>query len=162
MEKTLGAVVLAASLALSSSPVLADTMVKEVDVLVDLAAIQDIEAAREWKNIEGDLETAIVERLVGKISPDGSVIVIDVDELEIANAFQSSLGIAGSKLMGEVEVKKPGILNNETYILTVTAEQAKTYFPADLDVTVLNTGSAEFYAAMIDAFAEGVVADLNE
>lgn len=162
MKTAILSIAAATGIALSASPLMADTLVKDVDVQVDLSAIKDIEAAREWNNIEGDLETAIVERLVGKIDDDGSTIVIDVDELEIANAFQSSIGIADSKLMGEVEVKKPGLLNNESYTLTVTAEQAQMYFPAGLDVTVLNIGSTEFYTAMVDAFAEGVVADLNE
>lgn len=161
MKTTVFTLATAATFALAA-PTLAETMVKDVDVQVDLSAIQDIEAAREWKNIEGDLETAIVERLVNRIDDDGATIVVDVDELEIANAFQSSLGISDSKLMGEVELKKPGILNNEKYVMTVTAEQAKMYFPADLDVTVLNIGSKEFYVAMVDAFAEGVVADLKE
>lgn len=162
MQMTLSALGIAAFTFTTVAPALAEKMVKDVDVQVDLSAIQDIEAAREWQNIEGDLETAIVERLVSRISEDGTTIVVDVDELEIANAFQSSIGIAESKLMGEVTLKTPGILNDKSYTLTVSAEQAKMFFPADVDVTVLNIGSNEFYTAMIDAFAEGVVADLAE
>lgn len=151
----------AAALALATPLAAEEMMVKDVDVSVDLSAIKDVDAAQNWSNIEGDLETAIVEQLVNRIDDDGASIVIDVDELELANLFETNIGLENSKLSGDVEVKVPGLLNNEEYKLTVTAGEAKPYFPADMDITVLKPTSDEFYTAMVQAFAKGVAESIE-
>lgn len=162
MTRRVTALTLAAALSLTPLTAFGQSKVEEIDVQVDLAALQDIDAAKEWANIEGDLESAIAERLVGLLSDEGSQIVIDVDELELANSFESSVGIDASKLVGDVVVRTPGLLNDEKYTLTVTATEARPYVPADVDATILHVGSKEFYQSMIAAFADRVAEKMKE
>ncbi|NSX54576.1 hypothetical protein [Parasulfitobacter algicola] len=149
------------ALTLAATSAMARTMISEVEVEADLTAIQDMDAAQNWSNLSADLENAIAQRLVNRISEEGASIVIDIDELELANIFETQMGVESSVLAGEVNVKVPGILNNDKYTLTVSAKQATPYLPAGSDTKVITTSSTEFYEAMVGAFAENVVENLR-
>ena len=152
-----------ASLAFSAAiPAHAEVMVRDVEVSADIEAIQNEKAAAYWANLSDDLKNAIMTDLVGKVGEDGSKIVIDIDEVELANSYESSLGIAESRLKGSVAVlNDKDNTKYDGYDLTVTFEQAGPYFLPGTDLTLVTRDSAEYYDAMIDAFADHVVENLK-
>lgn len=139
-----------------------DTMIKEVSVEADITAITNAEAAAYWTSAADDLENAIVARLVDRIGEEGSNILIDIDELSLSNSFQNQLGLEDAVMMGTVNITSETDNSNfDTYELTVTAQSAQAFAA---DGTVLEgafTDSPEYYAALIAAFADGVVTRLK-
>jgi hypothetical protein len=139
-----------------------DSMVKEVVVTADLTAISNAEAATYWTSVADDLENAIVARLVDRTAEDGSKITIDIDELSLANSFQNRLGLEDAVLVAQVnQSHESDNTKFESYELTVTALTAQAFAP---DGTVLEgafTDTPEYYAALIAAFADGVVSRLR-
>jgi len=150
-----------AALTLAATTAIAATNVKEIDVEVDLDAIENIQAAQVWTEVGSDLETAIAERLIGQLDDSGARILIDIDEVQLANSFQQAFGVADSVLVGDVNIKEPGIANNERYTLTVQAEQLVAYFPDGTIQGDLTMGSEVYYTAMVNAFADNVVEKLK-
>ncbi|MDZ4094203.1 MAG: hypothetical protein U1D35_04755, partial [Paracoccaceae bacterium] len=140
-----------------------DGKVKEIDVQIDLAALTNPAAAARYATIADDLKTALLVRLTDRLGEEGMRVAIDLSEVELTNSFQEKLGLADNRLVGDVKISD---MNDNThfkaYELTVTMDQAKTYFPVGLDVTVLTISSDEYYTAMIEAFADSVVGHLNE
>ena len=139
----------------------AATPVQEVTVAVDATALENAKAAAHWATLSGDLSTAILKRLPDGVAKEGAVIDIAIDSLSLANSLQAATGTADSRLMGSVKVSS---LNNdptEMYDLTVSFADASPFFPEGTDLTKITTDSMEYYRAMIDAFADHVVAKLN-
>ncbi len=162
MFERIASTALAAILLSTAVPAFAETMVKEVDVSVDLDSINNAKAAEHWTAISDDLENAIVGKLEGKIADDGVKISIDIDEVELANSFQSAMGIAESKLVGLVNITSA--TDNtafDSYTLTVTYADATPFFAAGIDLATLTTNSKEYYDGMIATFADGVVKKLK-
>lgn len=139
-----------------------DTMVQEVSVEADLTAVSNAQAAAYWTNAADDLENAIVARLVDRIADTGSKISIDIDELALSNSFQNQLGLEDAVLVGMVNVSNDTDNSKfDAYELTVTAQSAQAFAA---DGTVLEgafTDTPEYYAALIAAFADGVVTRLK-
>lgn len=150
----------AALLMATSMAALAD--VQSVEVEADLTALKNIEAAQVWTSISDDLETEIVERLIPKIGENGASIEVQINSVELANSFTQAIGVADSKLTGDVEIDAPGLFNKISYTLTVSAEQAVAYFPDGTQTSDLTMGSEVYYQAMLDAFADNVVAKFDE
>ena len=146
--------------------------VAKIDVQVDLSAVQNEDAAAYWANLEADLENALAARLVdrlvteeakpdadGKI--DGAQIVIDIREVELANALQRELNLGDAVLVGQVTVKDDTDNSNaDGYELTTSLENAKVVVPEG-SVLVLSTDTTKAYNRLVDAFAEGVVTRLK-
>lgn len=160
MKTFLTSTAIAAVLALPLAAT-AKTPVSEISVEADLTAIENVTAAEVWTNLPTDLEQALAVKLADHIGEDGAEIMIDIDMLELANAFEAATDLADSTLSGEVIIERPGGQYDEQYDLTVNAEQAQVFLPADANVTLLSPGSQEFYTAMIDAFAENVAQRLD-
>lgn len=159
--KTLTAGLMAATM-LTTAAFADMTMVKEVEVEVELEDLANATAAEHWNMISDDLENAIVERLVGQTDDEGVRISIDIDEVELASTLQSAAGVADSSLSGTVKILSPNDNSKfETYDLSVTFEQAILFLPEDFDVTALTTDSKEYYDGMIAAFADHVVKRLD-
>lgn len=154
---------IATSLALSAfaTGAFAAQTVNEIDVSVDLPAIENSEAAQVWTSLGTDLETAIAERIAPQLGEDGSEVVIDVNEVALATAFENAYALEDSTLTGMVEIRVPGLLNNEEYELSVTAGQAMSAASPGVDLDSMTIASAEVYRAMIDAFADNVAQKLK-
>ena len=115
--------------------------VAKIDVQVDLSAVQNEDAAAYWANLEADLENALAARLVdrlvteeakpdadGKI--DGAQIVVDIREVELANALQRELNLGDAVLVGQVTVKDDTDNSNaDGYELTTSLETPRSWFP---------------------------------
>lgn len=158
--KTLG---IAASFAfISVFPALSETRVREVEVTADMTAIQNEKAAAHWVTLADDLENAIVADLVGKTGEEGAKILVDIDEVELANTYQELTGAAESRLVGDVAVTHDSDNTKfDAYTLTVTFKEASPFVPQGIDPAKLTADSQEYYDAMIKAFADHIVRKLD-
>ncbi len=151
-----------AALFIATAAMAQETMVKEVNVTADMTAVSNTQAAAYWTSMADDLENAIVARLVDRIGEDGSKVSVDIDELSLANSFQNKLGLEDAVLVGMVNVSNESDnAKFDAYELTVTAKTAQAFAP---DGTVLDgvfADTPEYYAALIAAFADGVVTRLK-
>jgi hypothetical protein len=153
--------------------------ISKIDVTVDMGAITNAEAATFWANLEADLENALAARLTGRMLSEeeakttadgtadgavileGSQIIIDVREVELASAFERELNLADSVLVGQVNIKDDTDNTNvDAYELSVTLENAKIVIPEGA-VLVLSTDTGESYERIVEAFADGVVSRLK-
>ena len=157
-------VIAASLLALLPLTAHAQVMVKSVDVMIELDALTNVEAAARFANIEADLENAIAARLVDRISAeDGVELTIDIAELELSNSFTETFNLADTKLVANVKVK--GTAENPdsaNYDLTVDVGNSTPYFPEGTVIETLEPTSEVYYTTMITAFADAVVNNLGE
>ena len=130
--------------------------VSEIDVSVDLPAIENAEAAAVWTSLGTDLETAIAERITPILGEDGTEVVIDINEVALASAFGNAYALEDSQLIGDVQIQNPGWLNDNDFELSVTAVQAVSAASPEVDISQLTIASEEVYEAMITAFANNV------
>ncbi|TGD66150.1 hypothetical protein EYC08_04480 [Tabrizicola sp. WMC-M-20] len=138
------------------------TLIKEVSVEADITAITNAEAAAYWTNAADDLENAILARLVDRTGEEGSKILIDIDELSLANSFQNQLGLEDAVLVGSVNITSETDNSKfDTYELTVTALNAQAFAADGMVLEGAFTDTPEYYAALIAAFADGVVSRLD-
>jgi hypothetical protein len=152
-----------AALTLTTAGLAANTpSVKTIKVEVELEAIANPKAAAYWTSIADDLENAIVARITDQIAEDGIALKIDLQEVSLSGGFSEMLGIADTRLVGDV------IMTHETdnsrfgaYKLTVDVNAAMPMLPPDTDVTVMPADSRVYYDAMIATFADGVVERLK-
>ena len=140
-----------------------DDKVKSVEVEMDITALTNAAAAERFANTAADLQNAILARVVDRTADEGMEVKIDLSEVELSNSYTDAVGAADTRLVGTVNVSDMGDNTNfNTYELTVTVEQAAPFFPEGYDMASLTASSDEFYTAMIDAFADGVVRRLDE
>ncbi|SFR65484.1 hypothetical protein [Litoreibacter janthinus] len=152
----------AAAVLLASTAAFAETTVRNVQVDVDLSAIQNEAAAAYWTSVAGDLETAIVARLTDQIADDGATVTVDIDELSLANSFQSVLGIEKSELSGSVAVNNlQDNSEHQAYELTVSFEPAPIVLSPDADLLFITRSTSQYYADMVSTFAEHVTDKLQ-
>ena len=130
--------------------------VSEIDVSVDLPAIENAEAAAVWTSLGPDLETAIAQRITPILGEDGTEVVIDINEVALASAFENAYALEDSQLIGDVQIQNPGWLNDNDFELSVTAVQAVSAASPEIDISQLTIASEEVYEAMITAFANNV------
>ena len=146
----------------ATTPVLAETMVKEVAVTADLTAVQNQKAAEHWATLADDLKNAITAAIVDRIADDGVKISVTIDSVELANSFQSATGVAESKLVGSVNVTDQTDNSKfNSYELTVSFAQAGPFFLPGTDLTKITSDSKEYYDAMVAAFADAVAKSLK-
>lgn len=161
MPRSVPALITTFAILALAHPVLAQTMVKEVDVEVDVSAIENEAAAAYWTNVGPDLENAIALKLGDLVAPDGVKVSIDIAEVELGNSFESALGLTDSKLGGRVKITSDTDNSKfETYDLLATFDQ--TYLPPGVSLESVTTDSPEYYATMVDIFADRVVEKLSE
>ncbi|MFN3209929.1 MAG: hypothetical protein ACE369_13190 [Roseovarius sp.] len=157
MKTFLRTTALAAVLALPLAANAAETPVSEISVKADLTAIGNATAAAVWQNLPADLERELAVQLADQITEDGAEVMIDINKLELATAFEEVTDLANSTMSGDVVIERPGADYDQAYSLTVSAEQAAVLLPAGTDIALLAPGSTEFYNAMVAAFASNVV-----
>lgn len=144
-------------------PSQAETRIKDVEVTADLTSMQNTQAAARWSNLSEDLQRAIVTQLVDKTAEDGAKLSVDIDELELANSLEAAAGAADSHLVGDVSISTEGDSPTllKTYNLVVSFADASPYFAAGTDLATVTSDSQVYYDAMINAFADHVVKDLD-
>jgi hypothetical protein len=145
--------------AVFAMPVAAQDLAKigEIDVTVELTALENAEAAAYWKNLEADLEGAIAAQLTDRLGDAGMKISVDVSEVELASAFEVAAGLDQSMLRGQINVTDVNDNSNfNSFDLAVSMEQATVFIPEGVDVTVLTPTSAEVYSALVTSFAQEI------
>ncbi len=156
---------LAATLVLASAhPVLADTpsLVKDISVKTELSAVSNAAAAAYWASLDTDLKTAIATRLADRIGDTGAEIVVDVEEVSLSNGFTEKLGLAETRLVGDIKVTDADDdRRNQFYTLTIDVNRATPMLPPGADVATLPADTHVYYDAMVNAFAEGLVEKLR-
>lgn len=169
-QRTLAATALI--VALSTPLAAAVDKVAKIDATVDVSAINNAQAATFWANLEADLENAIAARLTDRLvteeakpdadgNIDGARIMVDIHEVELANAFERELNLGDAVLVGQVTiVDDTDNSNADGYELTVSLENAHVVVPEGMTV-VLSTDTSEAYRHLVEAFADGVVSRLK-
>ncbi len=139
-----------------------DSLVREIVVEIDLDEVTNPAAAARYATITADLQSALATRLEGRMAPEGMRMTIDISELELSNSFQETLGLADTKLVADVHLTDvAGTTSLTSYQLTVNIEQAKTFFPPEVDLATMTASSDAYYIAMVEAFATAVVERLD-
>jgi hypothetical protein len=137
---------------------IAANTVKEVDVVVDMAAVQNPEAATYWGKLEADLEGAILAHLTDQMADDGVKLTVDVDEVQLASAFQEARDLADTRLVATIrqssETDNSRIM---AYDLAVDVNSAMVFLPAGTQVATLTMDTPQLYEALVSAFADEVV-----
>lgn len=179
MQRNLTIAASALAALMATAAVAAVDEVREIDVTIDLSAIQNESAASYWANLETDLEAAIASRVSGMIMSEdetlpeattadegavpeeGTRILVDIREVELATAFERAMDIGEAVLVGQVNlVDQEDNSNNAGYELSVSLEGAGVVLTEGktMEFAVDDTAT---YQLLVDAFADGVVARLD-
>lgn len=136
--------------------------ISKVDVSADLTAIQDEKAVAYWGNLEKDLEAAIGARVGDLMAEDGAEILVDIREVELANAFERELNLGDAVLVGQVNINdQTDNSNYDAYELSVSLENAHVILAEGEVLRLSTTDTDETYRKLVDTFAEGVVSRLK-
>lgn len=147
---------------LTATTALGQTMIKEITVKTDLSAFKNEQALDVLATLDTDLAQAIATRVSERLDDDGARILIDIDEISLANSFEQGIGTENAVLVGDVQLLIPGVANNQNYTLTVSSSQAQAYFPDGTQTADFTLGNQIYYDAMLDAFADNVVRNLDQ
>jgi len=132
-------------------------MVSDIQVEADLTAVANPQAAAYWGTLDADLSAALAAEVVDLISPDGLVLIVDLDEISLASLLEAQAGADDARLTGDVGLYNPQTEEVERmFTISATTNEAAPYLPAGVDVVTVSPSSAEFYAAVVKAFARGV------
>jgi hypothetical protein len=132
-----------------------------VTVQADLPAVGSPQAVAYWKNLSDDLETAIASQFVGRIDPMGKEIAVDVDEISLASPFATGATAETARLAGTVTLINPDGTNAAVYNVTASSSDVVTYLPAGSTLVTVQPTSAEYYQAIVRAFARGTAQALS-
>ena len=132
-----------------------------VTVQADLPAVGSPQAVAYWKNLSGDLETAIAAEFVGRVDPGGKQINVDVDEISLTTPFAAGATAETARLAGTVTLINPDGTNAAVYDVTATSADVVTYLPPGSTLVTVQPTSAEYYRAIVQAFARGTAQTLS-
>lgn len=138
-------------------------MVKEIDVTVEIGDVTNAKAAEYWQNLEADLENAILARLVDQTDEeDGSKILVDISEVELADGFTDLMDLEKSVLKGDI-YQSHEVDNSRfnSYELTVTYDLAAPVLGEGFDPNASAEDSQRAYLALVETFAGEVVKNIK-
>jgi len=136
------------------------TPVESVKVESDVTAIANERAASYWGKLADDLQAAILARVQDRIADKGSRISVDVNEVSLANSFESVIGTEDSVLVGNVNISSDDNSKFDSYELAVTINAALPLIPEGARLVDFRD-SPEHYSAMVNTFADEVVERLK-
>ena len=159
MKRIFLASTLALATAFSASAM--DSKVESVKVDFDLTAVKSQEAAHYWRNLEPDLETAIVERIGPNFADKGLKVDVDIDELNISDTYDVALGRA-SVLQGIVTIKSDDEDSEpKLYDVKVLFSDRPTVVSTDDQIGIVPTPTDAVYGTMVDTFADRVASKID-
>jgi hypothetical protein len=135
--------------------------IADVAVEADLSAVGSREAVGYWGNLAPDLEAAIASQFLGRIDPEGYDILVNIDELSLASPFAPAATAETARLSGQVELISPAGTREAVYNVTATATDVVDFLPAGTDIVTVRPTSAEYYQAIVQAFARGTMLTLD-
>jgi hypothetical protein len=136
--------------------------ISDVSVQADLPAVGSREALGYWQNLSTDLETAIAAQFAGQIDPTGKRIEVDIDELSLNSPFVSGATAETATLAGRVNLINVDGTNAAAYDVTASAQDVATFLPPGSNLVSIPPTSAEYYQAVVQAFAHGTALTLND
>lgn len=136
-------------------------MISQIQVETDLPAVGSREAVNYWKSLSADLETAIASEFAGYIDPTGNKIVVDIDEISLRSAFATGATAETARLTGQVQLLNPAGTQEAVYNVSASAQDIATYLPAGSNIVAVKPTSAEYYRAVVQAFARGTAQALR-
>jgi hypothetical protein len=151
----------ALALALAASPADAEDApapaISSVVIEADIAAIGSREAVSYWQNLPRDLEAAILRELFDLIGADGATLRVAIDHIALAEAFETEFEGPNARLAGQVQLlDAEGEPLTGAWEVAASAGEAEALLPPDVEVEVISRTDAEFYEAVVNAFARGV------
>jgi len=135
--------------------------ISEVTVDADLPAVGSREAVAYWQHLSDDLKTAIAAQYVGRLDPAGKKIDVDIDEISLRSPFASGATAETAKLSGRVTLINPDGTNAAAYDVSATSQDIAPYLPPGSNLAGVPPTSAEYYRAIVQAFAKGTANVLN-
>ena len=135
--------------------------ISDVSVEADLPAVTSRSAVAYWSHLSDDLKTAIATEYAGSIDPQGKKIDVDVDEISLSTPFATGATTETARLSGRVNLINVDGTNAASYDVTATAQDVATYLPPGSDIVKLSPTSAEYYRAVVQAFAAGTRTTLD-
>lgn len=144
----------------------ADKKVEDIVVTANTSAIQNPQAAEYFGNLGPDLESAIAALLVDKMtsgqSEKGLKVSVNVQEVELANSFETLTNLASTRLDANVGVFDDEIQTSlQDFAIEVSVEQMLRYMPEGTDPATLTLDTPVFYQALVKGFAAAVVERLD-
>jgi hypothetical protein len=127
--------------------------ISEITVDADLPAIGSPQAVAYWQGLSSDLETALAAEFAGQLDPLGKSILVDVDELTLTTGFAPGATLEDARLAGRVTLQNTDGTTASAYDVTATSSDVVSYLPEG--TTVVSPTSAEYYQAIVLAFARG-------
>lgn len=150
----LAVLVLIALAACAIEPVAVRQPISVITVSADLATLPS-GAPAYWARLGTDLQTELAHRFVNDISTDGHILLIDIDEASLAEAYQSGFAADKAGLSAIVTLTSQGGQVLFQQRLSVQTSEAAGGIPS------FEAGSSDYYAALIRAFADRVDAAIN-
>lgn len=136
--------------------------ISAVTVTADITSIQNEKAAAYWSNVAGDLQDAILARLVDRIAEDGATITVDLREVELASSFERAIGVSDAVLVGQVNVSDVNDNTNfNAYELSVSLDSAASISVDGTTFYYEALDTPEAYQALVSSFADNVVKRLD-
>jgi hypothetical protein len=135
--------------------------ISDVSVNTDLTAVGSREAVAYWKDLSGDLETAIANQFAGRIDPSGDRITVDVDEISLNSPFTAGATAETARLSGRVDRLNPAGTSEGAYDITASAQDVADFLPTGSNLVSVPPTSAAYYQAIVQAFARGVSTTLS-
>ena len=132
-----------------------------VSVETDLPAVGSRQAVAYWQSLNDDLETAIAAQFVGRTDPMGKQINVDVDEISLNSAFMAGATAETARLSGRVTLVNLDGTDAAAYDVTATSQDVVSYLPPGSDIVTIRPTSAEYYQAIVQAFARGTAQTLS-
>jgi hypothetical protein len=135
--------------------------ISDVSVETDLAAVGTRDAVAYWQDLSDDLETAIAGQFVGRVDPASPSIHVDVDELSLSSPFAPGATAETARLSGRVELISPADTVEAAYDVTASAQDVADFLPVGSNLVTVPPTSAEYYRAVVQAFARGTAITLE-
>lgn len=144
-------------LAAATSALAQPATISDIRVEADLTAVADARAAQYWGTLNADLSTALASELVDIISPEGLALIVDLDEVSLASILEAEAGADDARMTGDVGLFDPRTEEVvRQFTISASTNEAATFLPAGTDVITVSPSSAQFYAAVVQAFARGI------
>ncbi|MGY6634017.1 MAG: hypothetical protein ACXIU8_09750 [Alkalilacustris sp.] len=127
--------------------------IASVDIESGVVELQGSEAGGFWADLDEDLASALDARLEDRFADAGAHVRVRIDRLSLNNAYELMQADGVPVLEGRVTVVGP--MQSDSQLVRVSAEEGATGDDGAAD------GVDARYSALIEAFADGVVAMLE-
>jgi hypothetical protein len=134
---------------------------EKVTVLTELGGAADANILAQYPDLESDIESAMLQRMDGKLADEGHRITVRLREIGLSGTMAGTGIEEFNRLAGFVSVYDEDGGPIENVKLTINAETGNIELPPGT-VGVSWPEGADFYQAMVGAFADEAVRLVDE